>query len=72
MERNLQTRSTQYPANEQDDTVSKVSKIYDLTRLITPVTAAMKISLHTLVQRKLNWDNAIPDDLDHPGKHTFK
>ena len=43
--------------------VSKVSEIYDLTGLITPITAGMKIDLHTLVQRKLNWDDAIPDDL---------
>ena len=43
--------------------VSKVSEIYDLTGLITLITAGMKIDLHTLVQRKLNWDDAIPDDL---------
>ena len=43
--------------------VSKISEIYDLTGLITPITAGMKIDLHTLVQRKLNWDDAIPDDL---------
>ena len=43
--------------------VSKVSEIYDLTGLITPITVGMKIDLHTLVQRKLNWDDAIPDDL---------
>ena len=42
---------------------SKVSEIYNLTGLITPITAGMKIDLHTLVQRKLNWDDAIPDDL---------
>ena len=43
--------------------VSKASEIYNLTELITPITADMKINLHTLVQRKLNWNNAIPDDL---------
>ena len=43
--------------------VSKVSEMYDLTRLITPITAGMKIDLYTLVQRKLNWDDAILDDL---------
>ena len=43
--------------------VSKVSEIYNLTGLITPITAGMKIDLHTLVQRKLNWDDAIPDEL---------
>ena len=34
--------------------VSKISEIYDLTGLITPIAAGMKIDLHTLVQRKLN------------------
>ena len=43
--------------------VSEVSKIYNLSGIITPITAGMKIDLHTLVQRKLNWDYAIPDDL---------
>ena len=31
--------------------------------MITPITAAMKLDLHTLVQRKLNWDDKIPNDL---------
>ena len=43
--------------------VSKVSQIYDLTGLITPTTAGMKIYLHTLVEIKLNWDDTILDDL---------
>ena len=43
--------------------VSKVSEIYNSTGLITPITAGIKIDLHNLVQRKLNWDDKIPDDL---------
>ena len=43
--------------------VSKVAELFYLTGLITPVTASMKLDLHTLVQRKLDWDDAIPDDL---------
>ena len=43
--------------------VSKVSEIYDLTGMITPITAAMKIDLHTLVKRGLSWDDVIPDEL---------
>ena len=35
----------------------------NLAGLINPVTGGMKIDLHTLVQRKLNWDDAIPDVL---------
>ena len=45
--------------------LSKVAEIFDLTGLITPITSAMKMDLHVLVQRKLNWDDAIPDDLRH-------
>ena len=43
--------------------VSKVSEIDDLTGLVTPITAGIKTDLHTLVQRKLNRDDAVPDDL---------
>ena len=43
--------------------LSKVSEVFDLTGMITPITAAMKLDLHTLVQRKLNWDDKIPNDL---------
>ena len=45
--------------------LSKVAEIFDLTGMITPITAAMKMDLHVLVQRKLNWDDTIPDDLRH-------
>ena len=43
--------------------VSKVEEIYDLTGKITPITAMMKYDLHELVQRKLDWDDCIPDEL---------
>ena len=43
--------------------VSKVAEIFDLTGRITPLTAWMKLDLHELVTRKLNWDDVIPDDL---------
>ena len=45
------------------DCVSKVAEIFDLTGKITPITAAMKMNLHTLVKRGLSWDDVIPDDL---------
>jgi len=51
--------------------LSKVAEIFDLTGMITPITAAMKIDLHHLVQRKLNWDDPIPDDLRHVWKSHF-
>ena len=43
--------------------VSKVAEIFDLMGMITPITSMMKLDLHTLVQRKLDWDDVIPDDL---------
>ena len=43
--------------------LSKVSELFDLTGMITPITAAMKLDLHVLVQRKLDWDDTIPDEL---------
>ena len=45
--------------------LSKVSEIFDLTGIITPITASMKLDLHTLVQRNLSWEDVIPDDLRH-------
>ena len=43
--------------------LSKVAEIFDLTGMITPLTAAMKLDLRTLVERKLDWDDRITDDL---------
>ena len=43
--------------------VSKVAELFDLTGKITPITATMKLDLHTLVERGLSWDDRIPDDL---------
>ena len=43
--------------------LSKVSEVFDLTGMITPLTASMKLDLHTLVERKLDWDDTIPADL---------
>ena len=43
--------------------VSKVAEIFDLTGKITPITAAMKMDLHNLVERCLSWDDVIPDEL---------
>ena len=37
--------------------VSEKAEIFDLTRKRTPITAAIKIDLHTLVKRGLNWNH---------------
>ena len=43
--------------------VSKVSAVFDLTGKITPITATMKLDLHTLVKRGLDWDDVLPNEL---------
>ena len=43
--------------------VSKVSEIFDLNGKIKPITATMKLDLHTLVKTGLDWDDALPDEL---------
>ena len=44
------------------DCRSKVGEIFDMTGLLTPITAPMKVDLHKLIQRKLKWDEAMPDE----------
>jgi len=43
--------------------VSKAAEIFDITGKLTPFTAAMKLDLHDLVERQLDWDDVIPDTL---------
>ena len=45
------------------DCVSKMAEIFDLTGKITPITAAIKMGLQTLVKRGLIWSDVIPDNL---------
>ena len=42
---------------------SKVAEIFDLVWKVTLLTASMKLDLHELVTRKLDWDDCIPEDL---------
>ena len=42
---------------------SKVAEIYDLVGKMMPIVSSLKIDLHDLVQRKLDWDDKIPDSL---------
>ena len=52
--------------------VSKVAELYDLTGKITPITAAMKLDLHNLIQRNLHWDDLIPDNLRQVWENNFE
>ena len=51
--------------------VGKVSEIFDLTGRITPLTASMKLDLHDMIERGLNRDDALPDDLRRVWKSHF-
>ena len=52
--------------------VSKVAEVFDLTGKVTPITAAMKLDLHDLVLRGLDWDDVIPDNLRSIWKTHFE
>ena len=43
--------------------VSKEAEKYDLAGKLTPLTASLKIDLHELVKRNLQWDDAISENL---------
>jgi len=43
--------------------MSKVAEVFDIAGLITPITATMKVDLHGLVQRRMDWNDALPDSL---------
>ena len=51
---------------------SKVGEIYDLLGKMTPITARFKLDLHNLVTRKLDWDDAIPNELKPIWKDNFQ
>eukprot|EP00794_Sanderia_malayensis_P006911 gene6911-biopygen5645 len=43
--------------------MSKVAEVFDIAGLVTPITATLKVDLHQLVQRRMNWDDVLPDSL---------
>ena len=51
---------------------SKIAEVYDMTGLLTPITAIMKLDLHNLVTRKLDWDDKVPDNLRDLWINHFK
>ena len=54
------------------DCVSKVSEIFDLTGKVTPIIAHMKLDLRVLGDRKLSWDDIIPEELRGVWKSHFQ
>lgn len=51
---------------------AKLGEVFDLTGMFTPVIATMKLDLHELVVRKLDWDDKIPDNLRHVWVNHFQ
>ena len=43
--------------------VSKVADVFDLTGKVTPLIASMKLDLHELVTKGLQWYDVLPDNL---------
>ena len=53
------------------DCVGKVAGIFDLLGKIMLITAGMKLDLSELCNRKLHWDDTIPDNLKGFWKSNF-
>ena len=51
---------------------SKLGEIYDLPGFATPLVAGMKIDLHELNVRKLDWDDVLPNDLQPVWRDHFE
>ena len=43
--------------------VVKIAEVFDLLGKVTPITAGFKLDLRELVNRKLDWDDKIPNEL---------
>ena len=54
------------------DCVGKVAEVFDLVGKVTPITCGMKLDLRTLVNRKLDWDDKMPSDLEAICPTNFK
>ena len=51
---------------------AKVAEIFDLTGMFTPIVSAMKIDLHELVSRKLDWEDQVTVTLQPLWINHFK
>ena len=45
------------------DCVGKVAEVFDLLGKDTPITSGLKCDLMSVTQRKLDWDDKVPNDL---------
>ena len=51
--------------------VGLVAKCFDITDIIAPITAGLKIDLHEFPKRGLQWNDVIPDDMRGVWKSNF-
>ena len=42
---------------------SKLGELYDISGLVTPFIATMKMDMKQIVKRKMDWDDVLPDNL---------
>ena len=43
--------------------VSRVSEVFDLPGRVTPIVARFKLDLKSIIYRRLDWDDVLPDEL---------
>ena len=54
------------------DCVGKVAEVFDPLDRVNPLIAGMKLDIHELNSRKLDWDSKIPEDLKKIWASNFK
>ena len=54
------------------DCASKVGEVFDPLGRVTPITSGMKLDLHQLTLRNLDWDDVIPDSLREVWSSNFE
>ena len=54
------------------DCVGKEAEIFDILGKITPITGSMKLDLSEQTNRKLDWDDKIPEDLKQIWRTNFE
>ena len=51
------------PDFTRKDCVARVAEVFDILGKVTPIMSSFKYDLRTLISRKLEWDDQIPNDL---------